>query len=95
MSTSYFRTDLDRAQTLALQDKMGESLDLFRKLCMDSAAQSAEKYEAVQSLLKLAPDAGNDIVVRWCDAAPFMAPAYDTHQDLLDKMIDCSVLNSH
>ncbi len=93
MSTSYFTTDLGRAQTLAIQDKMGESLDLFRKLCMDSTGD--EKYEAVQSLLKIAPDAGNDIVVRWCDAAPFMAPAYDTHQDLLGKMIGCSVLNSH
>jgi len=95
MSTSYFTTDLERAQTLATQDKMGESLDLFRKLCMDSAAQNDEKYEAVQSLLKIASDAGNDIVVRWCDAAPFMDSAYDLHQDLLDKMIACPVLNSH
>ena len=95
MTTSYFITDLERAQTLAAQNKMGESLDLYRKLCMDPAASADEKYEAVQSLLTLAPDEGNDIVVRWCDAAPFIDSKYDTHQDLLDKTIDCFVLNSH
>ena len=67
--SSYFTTDLERARTLADQDKIGESLDLFRKLCMDGAAQTDEKYEAVQTLLTVAPDAGTDMVVRWCDAA--------------------------
>ena len=104
MPTSYFTADLERAQTLASQDKMGESLDLFRKLCMDARAQPDEKYAAVQSLLDIAPDAGNDIVVRWCDSAPFMETTssgglnevkYDLHQDLLDKMVVCPGLNSH
>ena len=95
MTTSYFNADLERARTLADQDKIGESLDLFRKLCMDSTAQTDEKYEAVQTLLTVASDAGTDIVVRWCDAAPFMEAMYDAHQDLLDKMISCPVLNSH
>ena len=74
---------------------MGESLDLYRKLCMDPAASAEEKYDAVQSLLTRAPDEGNDIVVRWCDAAPFIDARYDDHQDLLDKTIGCPVLNSH
>jgi len=65
MTTSYFTTDLGRAQTLAAQNKMGESLDLYRKLCMAPVASADEKYEAVQSLLILAPDEGNDIVVMW------------------------------
>ena len=95
MSSSYFTTDLERAQTLAAQNKMGESLDLYRKLCMDPTASAEEKYDAVQSLLALAPDEGNDIVVRWCDAAPFIDAGYDAHQDLLDKTIGCPGLNSH
>ncbi len=94
-NSSYFTTDLERARTLATQDKIGESLDLFRTLCMDSTGEGDAKYEAVHSLLEVAPDAGTDIVVRWCDAAPFMGPGYDAHQDLLDKMVGCSVLNSH
>jgi len=95
MTTSYFTTDLRRSQTLAAQNKLGESLDLYRKLCMDPVASADEKYGAVQSLLTLAPDEGNDIVVRWCDAAPFIDSRYDIHQDLLDKMIECPSLNSH
>ena len=96
MTAPFFSTDLERARALATEDKMGESLDLFRKLCMDATADPAQKYEAVRVLLTVASDAGADIVTRWCDAAPFMEKdAYESHQDLLDKIVGCPVLESH
>ncbi len=77
-------------------ENFSKGLTIFNQLCMSTSLPPDDKLETMIAFIKVIPDSGLDMLIRWRDMIPFLrGKELQDLVDLLTKVTRCSDLDPH